>query len=336
MEQNDVYNLQIRSNKGNIINIKINIFLNKLEIKASFVKNYFTNSYIGNFSLEELKRKSNYYNQFNNINMLMREIKRINNKKAIENENNDKIILIFVVDSANYPSIFFILRLKPKSDREKLEECERVIKLLNDKLINKENELNFLKNKHYIQNFNSRIVQDINKIEVIKFWISPFENLRSNLIYSYYDRNYRFLNGAYNYEKFQDVRTFHQNCDNKPNLLIICKSNNEIFGGFTPLSFSEGNIRGNDNNSFIFSINRLEKYPKIEQNNTTSIWKYRNYGPCFSYDLCFEENGMNIITKKKNRYTIYENYINKHYSYFNESNEKYLIDSLEIFQINYI
>ena len=336
MEQNEVYNLEIRSNKENIITIEIKKISNKLEIKASLVKNYFTNTYIGKFSLEELKKKSNYYNQFNNINMLIREIKHFNNKKAIENEKNDKIILIFVVDSPNYPSISFLLKLKPKSDREKLEEYEQIFKLLNDKLINKENELNFLKNKHNIQNFNSKIVQDINKIELIKFWISPFENLRSNLIYSYYDRNYEFLNGAYNYIKFQDVRTFHQNCDNRPNLLIICKSNNEIFGGFTPLSFSEGNIKGNDNNSFIFSINRLEKYQKIEQNNTTSIWKYRNYGPCFSLDLCFEENCMNIITIEKNRYTIYENYINNDNSYFVESSRKYLIDSLEIFQINYI
>ncbi len=337
MEQNEVYNLNIYSNKENIIKIEIKNNLNILEIKASFVKNYINNTYIGKFSLEDLKRKSNYYNQFNNINMLIKEIKHFYNKKAIENEDNDKIILIFVVDSPNYPSISFLLRLKPKSDREKLKEYEQVWKLLNDKFIKNEKELNLLKDKHNIFNFNSRIVQDINKIERIKFWISPFENLRSLLIYSYYDKKYECNTcKGYHYEKFEDVRTFHQKCDNIQNLLIICKSNKEIFGSFTPLCFLDDDSYGYDNDSFIFSINRLEKYIKIEQYKTCSIWKFKNYGPCFSYDLCFEENSMNIISIEKYRYTINGNYINKDNSYFDKSSRKYLIDSLEIFQINYI
>ena len=43
---------------------------------------------------------------------------------------------------------------------------------------------------------------------------------------------------------------------------MICKSKNEIFGGYTPLSFSTANEYGCDNHSFLFSLTRLEKYPK--------------------------------------------------------------------------
>ena len=115
---------------------------------------------------------------------------------------------------------------------------------------------------------------------------------------------------------------------------MICKSKNEIFGGYTPLSFSTANEYGCDNHSFLFSLTRLEKYPKDSFNRTKSIRKYENYGPFFHYDLCFRQNRMNIIKFDKTNYLTPPNWVERRNCFFN--NDGILLESLEIFQINYI
>ena len=61
----------------------------------------------------------------------------------------------------------------------------------------------------------------------------------------------------------EKVENFHSVCDNKRCILMICKSKNEIFGGYTPLSFNSLNEYGYDNESFLFSLNKLENILKI-------------------------------------------------------------------------
>ena len=330
MEKNEIYRLKTKSNNEEIIKIEIKEIENKLEIKAFFEEDYIIKTYIGNFSLEVLKNQSNYFTQFDDIKMLIQEMKHLNNNEIIVNEENDKLSIIFKIDSLEYPTIEFILNLKKKSDKEKLEEYDKILKLLKDKLL--------------IRNFNSKIIKNKIGRERIKMWISPFKNLESKLLYSYYDIKYKFqnefnpifeINLTYlkDYD-FKDVNSFHQKCDNKSNILVICKSKNEIFGGFTPLSFSNNNSYGYDNDSFIFSINKLKKCTKLEQHNSCSIWRYKNYGPCFSYDLCFKENSMNKIKIEPKKYYIFDNFIDKNNSIFDDG--FYYLNSLEIFQINFI
>ena len=69
----------------------------------------------------------------------------------------------------------------------------------------------------------------------------------------------------------------------------------------------------------------------MDQNSNCSIWKYKNYGPCFSYDLCFEEESMNYISYSQKRYAIPENFINKKNSYYKLG--LIILDSIEIFEI---
>ena len=155
-------------------------------------------------------------------------------------------------------------------------------------------------------------------------WISPHEKITANLIYSFYNKTRNF---------FGDVNRFHQQCDNKPNILVLCQSNIEIFGGFTPLPFLNDNSYGYDNDSFVFSINKLKKYPKEDQDNSCSTWKYKNYGPCFSYDLCFQENSMNRIQFEQKRYTIPKDFINKGNTL--NFDDWICLNSLEIFEIRF-
>ena len=261
--------------------------------------------------------------------MIIEEIKGYKGNKKIEiNEKDDKITLKFPIPSVTFENIEFILTLQPKSNEKKIEEYEKVLKLLT-------NILDF-------SEFKSKILKDSKRKKFIKNWISPFAHLSANLIYSFYiesDEDFEKLNEDYftqykKYKNFKDVTNFHKKCDGIPNLLVLCKSKNEIFGGFTPLKFSSDNTYGYDNDSFLFSINKLKKYPKSDQESNCSIWNYKNYGPCFSYDLCFLENSMNNIKFSKYRYTISEKFINKKNSYL--EGDYIILDSLEIFEIKII
>ena len=89
-------------------------------------------------------------------------------------------------------------------------------------------------------------------------WISKLK-ITAILLYSFYQNPIpeKIQCGNHFREKyvnFRDVNNFHQRCDNKNNILIICKSNNEIFGGFTSLPFSSNDSYGNDNDSFVFLL----------------------------------------------------------------------------------
>ena len=60
---------------------------------------------------------------------------------------------------------------------------------------------------------------------------------------------------------FQYVK-FHSKCDNKPNTLVIIKSDNgNVFGGFTEKSWSPKYGYISDQNAFIFSLINLDNKP---------------------------------------------------------------------------
>ena len=79
------YEFEEISNKNNLIKFELKIVEKNLEIKAFLVENFLTKTYIGNFSLEDLKKQNNYYIQFDDIKMVIDEIKGYygDNKKEI-------------------------------------------------------------------------------------------------------------------------------------------------------------------------------------------------------------------------------------------------------------
>ena len=339
MEKDEIYTNQIKSNKNHLIFMEIKSQHNSLFFNSYFIENYITTKYIGEYSLEELQKNSDYYKQFSDIKMLIKEIEAYAGAEKINiEENEDEINIIFPIGSAIFKEVNFTLTLKPKSDKEKIEEYEKAferykedieglhlyIKKLNDKI-------KILENRFIIPGFNSKIIkQDNYQKEIIKMWISPFENISSKLIYSFYCD---YKTPIDNYENnFNDLEKFHKDCDNKTNILVICKSKKEIFGGFTPLCFLNDNSYGYDNDSFIFSLNNLKKYPKNSQNNDKSIWRYSNYGPCFSYDLNFKEDTINKVKFDNYNYATPKNFVDEKNVIVDNENW-ILLDSIEIFEI---
>ena len=76
---------------------------------------------------------------------------------------------------------------------------------------------------------------------------------------------------------------FHKFCDNKgPTLTFIKTTKNQIFGGFSPLSWNnEGGYKKDLNNQiFIFSLNLKKKFNMIRKDGN-GIYCSKDYGPNF-------------------------------------------------------
>lgn len=327
------YDIILKTKENNEMNVSIAYKDSKLSIIAFFYKNYFKKTFSNSFALDELKESSSYYKQFNSEKEIINEI--INNKlkgeeKTEGNEETSNVInLIIPLPGTQFPKISFELKQVDKTSEEILNEYKYVI--------------NQYENKFQILNFNSKILagKDLEK-ETIKIWISPREKLEAKLLFWFHDikyikdpKNFNYIYSdsdyIYRLKEYINVRNFHRACDYKSRILVICKSKNELFGGYTPLSFNSSDEYGKDNDSFLFSLNKLQKYPKDSYNNTDSLWCYEKYGPCFHWDLYFRENKIHAVKYEKKNYLTPEKWIDKKNCYVNE--EGILLDSLEVFQI---
>ena len=322
----DIYKLQIKTKQANEIFILIEIENSELSFTCYYYKDYFKITFKNTFSLDKLKEQSNYYNQFSEIKEVLNEI-YFNPKKGKEylegNENlEDTITFIIPLTSNKYPYLEFQLNKEKKEQNEIFEEYKKVVTLY--------------KNQVKINNFNSKILELREKDkEIIKSWIAPIESLKANLLYSYYisykknNLNYEIINE--DISKIGTVHLFHEKCDKKSQILVICKSKDQIFGGFTPLRFKSDDSYGKDNKSFLFSLNKKEKFPKNNYERNESIWRYEKYGPSFHWDLYFRKNKMNTVKFEKKKYLTSSNWVDENKCYFDDFG--ILLDSLEIFQI---
>ena len=225
MEEDPVYKKEIKSNKKHLFLLEIKLKENNLYFYSSYIENYITYNYLGKCSLEELQKTSNYYKQFNNINMVIKEIEAYKgDKKIILEENKDEIDIKFPIGSAIFKEINFNLKLKQKSDKEKIEEYEKAferfkedIKGLNEYIQKLTDKVTKLENRFIIPGFNSKIIpQDNYQKEIIKMWISPFKNISAQLIYCF---NFRYKEPINDYENgYDDLKNFHKACDTKTNI----------------------------------------------------------------------------------------------------------------------
>lgn len=321
-------NLEIIT-KQNKLRLIITIKESKLSFYCYFFKDYFKTSFENSFSLDELKKSCLFYNQFSDINEVFKELSYNEKKEKTYLEGNEnldnKINVVIPITAINFPYLKFELNKMTKNDEEVLEEYKKVI--------------NIYKYKLNVYNFDSKILAIFQEEkELLKSWIEPTKKLEAKLLYSFYvDYKQNYVKDTVeidevNMNKIGNVETFHQKCDNKPNILVLCKSKNEIFGGFTPLYFTNKNDYGYDNKSFLFSINKKEKYPKNSYENKESIWSYKDYGPCFHWDLYFKKYKMHVVKFENNTYFTPDNWLNIANCYKNS--DGILLDSLEIFQIS--
>ena len=314
------YENDIKTAQAHNINLNIKIIKEKLCISCLYKNCFITKTFSNNYSLDELKSESKYFKIFDNLEEILDEFVHnvYKNKEYIEgNEDTSKeIILVFPIPIYKIKNIKF----KLKEEKKSLEKEVKELRLAT----------NYYKSKLTIDNFTSKILNNDEQKENFKLWISKNKKLKANLLYSFYDLSYDISKNIINKEFKNEVINFHKKCDNKKNILLICKSKDEIFGGFTPASFDTSGKYEFDPNSFLFSINKSKKYD-IFLENSSSIYCHENFGPSFHEDLNFIENKMNVIKCCKKSYNTGKNWINIENCFYDS--DKILLDSLEIFQI---
>ena len=181
-------------------------------------------------------------------------------------EKSNFIILIVPLLNKKYNEIKFKIDEKEKNDKEKYEELYKFsINLKNENSFYK-NEINELKQeiknlqlqfdileKKFTEHINekinksnnwinSNILNDSNDKIKLKNWISSDLNITSKILYRL------SIHG-------EDIKKFHELCDNiNNNLIIIETQNNNKFGAYCNWSWDTSGNNLNDGNGFLFSL----------------------------------------------------------------------------------
>ena len=276
---------------------------NGLYISTEIKNSLTTQIYYGTFSEEEIK-KNKYFTEYT-LEEIFDELIAKSQMKPIEAfKENDSIKLKIFLLAIKFKDMEFILKPKSKNIEDKFKELYDIvnelkkenielkqenlqikeqIKLLMDfknKIEEKEIEREREQEKKHLD-LDSNILNDAQKKKnKIKEFISPNQKIKAEL-------KYRLTRDGNSFD------TFHKLCDNiSPNLFLIKDNKNNIFGGFTKVTWEKKDLSKNDPESFLFSLNKNKKYYQKHKEYKT-IYCYSAYGPWFyGGDIGFQSNNM--------------------------------------------
>ena len=234
----------IKWNFNNIYNIEIIQLYYLLSFKI--LKENLNEIYY--LSIEEIKSQNNYFNKFNTLEEIIKDInEKYNNNNLNLKEDNFKIyfnfnneILFYLNKNNNNNNNDLILSLSNKIyDLSKIISYQSsIISTFSKKINNLENILNV---------FSLLSNDDMN---LLKNFISPTNSneIDFKLIYK------KFLHGI-------DIQNYHNLIDNQgPTITIIKTKDNFKFGAYTIQNIDKSDLYKIDENAFLFSLNLKEKY----------------------------------------------------------------------------
>ena len=185
---------------------------------------------------------------------------------------------------------------------------------LKEEITELKEKLNILwETRRYITNLDSKIINENKEYnESLKNWIDPSKKIKAELLYRLSE------NG-------DDKKTFHELCDNKgPTLTLFHVNDGNIIGIYTPLDLDSNSLWKNDMDTFIFNLNKNQKYKKLKED--CSIYCMFSYGPYTAGFGCDHNNSMKSIIHLGND-------INKYYDKGSEilpcNNQEKVYDLIE-------
>ena len=333
--------LSIEKSMDELKNITTKIEKNKEEIKNKVSKTFTKlRNAINEREDEILILIDNLYNEYifdeklikqseklpNKIKKLLEEAKNVendwkqNNKKlnifiniCLDIENSIKDIKIIYENVEKCKSEDIDIEFSCKEENE-LNEMIKIIKNFGQ-ILKKENE------KFYIKNLNSLIINNNKKYnQILKYWINPNDIIKADLLY-------RLTRDG------EKVSKFHELCDNKGPTLILFSTNDGNIGGiYTPLSWDTTSEYKCDTDTFMFNLNKNEKYIRNKENLERSIWCTDYFGPWtinFGFNQTMkqiEHRGINIVKAYQNGADILPN---------NSEEKKFFdVNEVEIYEIS--
>ena len=228
-------------------------------------------------------------------------MKELENKieKFIFIEETNCIIIEIKIGLTIINEILLIIKEQEINKDEKIEGLEKYIKILENKLEDSENkikklneEIKILNEKKDSLDINSLIIKDNDDYKkILKNWINPNKNLSTKLLY-------RLSRDG------DKISKFHELCNDKgPTLTLFKVIDGNIGGIYTPLSWDNSDTWKHDMESFMFNLNKNQKYKKLT--NDYSIYAKDNYGPWTYYFGFYENNQMKKIQHGGTRINVY-------------------------------
>ena len=200
-------------------------------------------------------------------------------------------------------------------------------------LENKVNELYIIKDE--LQKFKQK-EKEQNEIEEKNNRLFPESNIikpeDENIILSWFDKKPLKFNLLLDTKNDGDsISTFYQKCKNKAPTILFFKTNKGArFGGYTTQIWPTNNI-ARDENSFVFNLNKKEKY-KVKSPGCAVIGrkKYFQFGACCFriLDKCSSTID-NYISNNKEYYNVPDNYG------LTNGEQKFTISSYEVYHIEF-
>ena len=264
----------ITSNKNNNFIVIFSNISNYIHVKSHFIKEQIKKEYEKVYFLDELKNNK-YLSICDSIDEIYDQIileAKNSTEKTIIEENN-KISIIININHIKIKYIKFTLFEKIKSDRNLIQDLldeinnlknnteEKFIKLEKDNK-NLKDEIFLLKeeNKKLYENYNL-LLKDIKEIKGKNNSINQYSQYNQDLLYLSSILN-SDINGTNKIKSWIKEKTnkdsltfklifrmsengykgsdFHKYCDiEEPTLILIKSKCNNIFGGFTPLSWGK-------------------------------------------------------------------------------------------------
>jgi len=302
--------------------------------KNKFLKKDDYNIYL---NLEELGKINRFFYQFETLKEVFDSLKELINKKNVIIIKEEKKMKIKIINPINNKEFYINVLLKEKDIKSEINSIIPYVNTLNEKIQNLENKVNMLENKlndiykykddieniikekKYENNdiYKSNIINK-NEIDLILNWIDKKNPSRIKLL----------LDSKVDGDLTQ---TFYDKCSGKyPTIVFVKTTKGRRFGGYSSIPWENiGTIE--DNNSFIFSLDKKKKYKikepkKAIQTNTN----YFAFGACPS-DFYINNNCTSVNNNYNINTGIYET------TEKNELNGEYnfTVSSYEVYQIDY-
>ena len=300
IQKNDLFNKSF-SNKFNVDKIKENKYFLMFEDLKEICDELFER-----IKTKELKLIENANNLLFIISLPSTKVKEItfelneeqkNDKDKINNLNELIIKLNKEMNELKAENKKEINELKAEHKMEINElknNFNKEINELKNVINNQNNEINDLKEqmkswlryneaKNMIQELKHSLIinNNIEYNELIKYWINPDKKIEGELLY-------RLSRDG------DQISTFHSLCDNKGPTLTLFETKEGNKGGiYTPLSWDSNSEWKNDMDTFLFNLNKNQKYKKLQ--NDYSIYCAQSYGPWTTYFGFIKDNQMRKI-----------------------------------------
>ena len=285
------FQIELNTNRNNKFLIIIHLD-NEIKIVANQINDIIKKSFSNKFTFEKI-RENKYFLQFDSLKEIFDELKeRINSNKITLEEYENSLKINIQLPSSKNKEIIFELNQKNKNDSEKIRDLIQIVIEQNKEISDLKKEVNDLKEKlnilwkekeerKKIYNFDSKIINGNEKYnECLKNWIDPLRKIKAEFLYRLSQ------NG-------ENISTFHELCDNKgPTLTLFHVNNGNKVGIYTPLSWDSNSEWKMDMDTFIFNLNKNQKYKKLQPEH--SIYCFNSFGPLTSNFGC-ENNSMKSL-----------------------------------------